>query len=105
MARRRKSQESRDWLFPHVTVADEAEQQSLLDVLDNVLNRGAVLTGDVILGVANVDLIYVKLSVLLAAFDKVTKNSAIRPVSARPRRKVPRRLASQKPRRATKNRR
>jgi hypothetical protein len=104
MARRRKSQESGDWLFPHVTVADEAEQQSLLDVLDNVLNRGAVLTGDVTLGVANVDLIYVKLSVLLAALDKVTKDSGFRPVSARPRRKVPRQPA-QKPGRTTKNRR
>ena len=64
--------------------ADEAEEQSsLLDVLDNVLNRGAVLNGDVVLGVANVDLIYVKLSVLLAAFDKVTKHDPVfKPVAA-----------------------
>ena len=85
MARRRKPQESGDWLFPNVTAADESEDQSsLLDVLDNVLNRGAVLTGDVVLGVANVDLIYVKLSVLLAALDKVTKNDQVfRPVTNR----------------------
>jgi hypothetical protein len=47
-------------------------------VVDNVLNRGAVLDGDVVLGVANVDLIYVKLSVLLAAFDKATKHDPLR---------------------------
>ena len=35
------------------------------------------------LGVANVDLVYVKLSVLLAAFDKVTKRDPIfKPVAA-----------------------
>jgi hypothetical protein len=98
MARRRKTRESGDWLFPHVAVAGEAEEQSsLLDVIDNVLNRGAVLGGDVVLGVANVDLIYVKLSVLLAAFDKVTKNDPLfKPVAAGPRRKVPRQPASRR---------
>jgi|SRR5687767_15067475 len=87
MARRRTTEESGDWLFPNVATAESEEQSSLLDVLDNVLNRGAVLTGDVVLGVANVDLIYVKLSVLLAAFDKVTKNAPVfGPVAAAPRR-------------------
>jgi hypothetical protein len=89
MARRRKPQKSPDWLFPSAaTRGDVEEQSSLLDVLDNVLNRGAVLNGDVVLGVANVDLIYVKLSVLLAALDKVTKNDPVfRPVAAGPARK------------------
>ena len=57
-------------------------------MLDNVLNRGAVLNGDVVLGVANVDLIYVKLSVLLAAFDKVTRRDPIfTPVAAGPKKR------------------
>ena len=92
MARRRTAQDSGDWLFPNVTADESEEQSSLLDVLDNVLNRGAVLSGDVVLGVANVDLIYVKLSVLLAALDKVTKNAAVfgpvAPAPRRPRRRV-----------------
>lgn len=66
--------------------APEGEQQSsLLDVLDNVLNRGAVLNGDVVLGVANVDLVYVKLSVLLAAVDKVIRREPIFRSVASPR--------------------
>ena len=73
MARRKKPPESGDWLFPQLNSGEVENQSSLLDVLDTVLNRGAVLNGDVVLGVANVDLIYVKLSALLAAFDKVTK--------------------------------
>lgn len=86
MARRRKTDEPGDWLFPNLTTAaDVEEQSSLLDVVDNVLNRGAVLNGDLVLGVANVDLIYVKLSVLLAALDKVTKNDPVfRPVAGGP---------------------
>ena len=94
MARRRKPKGSGDWLFPNVTAVGELEEQSsLLDVLDNVLNRGAVLNGDVVLGVANVDLIYVKLSVLLAAFDKITKNNPVfEPVAAGPRQKPRRSL-------------
>jgi hypothetical protein len=66
--------------------APESEQQSsLLDVLDNVLNRGAVLNGDVVLGVANVDLVYVKLSVLLAAVDKVIRREPVFRAVAPPR--------------------
>jgi len=44
---------------------------SLLDLIDNVLNRGVVLKGELLLGVANVDLVYAELSVLLAAVDRV----------------------------------
>jgi hypothetical protein len=79
--------ETGDWLFPNVTrAAQDEEQSSLLDVLDNVLNRGAVLTGDIVLGVADVDLIYVKLSVLLAALDKVTRNDPVfKGIGPRPR--------------------
>lgn len=89
---RRKSQETGDWLFPKLADAGgDEEQSSLLDVIDNVLNRGAVLNGDIMLGVANVDLIYVKLSVLLAALDKVTKRDPIfRPVAAGRFKKPPR---------------
>lgn len=83
MARRRKSAADGDWLFPNVTTQPGVDQTSLLDVLDNVLNRGLMVNGDLILGVANVDLIYVKLSVLLAALDKLTKNDPIfKPVAS-----------------------
>ena len=78
---RRKPQESRDWLFPKSATASDGDS-SLLDVLDTVLNRGAVLNGDIVLGVANVDLVYVKLSALLAAFDKAMKHG--RPATRRP---------------------
>jgi hypothetical protein len=44
---------------------------SLLDVVDNVLTKGVVLTGDITIALAQVDLIYARLSVLLCAADRV----------------------------------
>jgi hypothetical protein len=59
-------------LFPKAAVeSGDAPQSSLLDVVDSVLNKGAVVNGDLVLGLANVDLIYAKLSVLLTALDNV----------------------------------
>ncbi len=67
------------------------EKASLLDVVDAVINRGVVLNGDLVLGVANVDLVYVKLSALLAAIDKVAGTSVPRQPALRKkeRRKAP----------------
>jgi hypothetical protein len=44
---------------------------SLLDLIDNLLNKGVVITGEVMLGLAGVDLVYVRLSALLCAADRV----------------------------------
>jgi hypothetical protein len=49
----------------------EDADASLLDVVDNVINKGVVVTGEVILGVANVDLVYLRLSALLCAADRL----------------------------------
>lgn len=47
------------------------EDQSLLDIIDNVLNKGVVLSGDLTIALAQVDLIYARLSLLLCAADRV----------------------------------
>jgi hypothetical protein len=44
---------------------------TLLDLVDNLLNRGVLVTGEAVLGVANVDLVYLRLTALLAAADKI----------------------------------
>ncbi len=44
---------------------------SLLDLVDNVVNRGVVVNGEVLLGLAGVDLIYLRLSAVLCAADRV----------------------------------
>jgi len=44
---------------------------SLLDTVDNLLNWGVVLTGEVVLGLAGIDLIYLQLSAVLCAADRI----------------------------------
>jgi len=43
------------------------QQVTLIELVDRVLNKGVVLTGDITLSVADVDLVYVGLRVLLAS--------------------------------------
>jgi hypothetical protein len=43
------------------------QQVTLLELVDRVLSKGVVLTGDITLSVADVDLVYVGLRVLLAS--------------------------------------
>ncbi len=50
----------------------EGADSSLLDIIDNVLAKGVMLNGEVILGVADVDLVYLRLSAVLCAADRVT---------------------------------
>jgi hypothetical protein len=56
------------------TTAEEilgTEDASLLDIVDNLLNKGVVLSGDLTLALAQVDLVYARLSLLLSAADRV----------------------------------
>lgn len=46
-------------------------ETSLVDVIDNLLNRGVVLNADIVLALADVDLVYLRLSALLCAADRV----------------------------------
>jgi gas vesicle protein GvpA/GvpJ/GvpM family len=57
-----------------VTVVDhviKTRESTLLDVVDELLNKGVVADGDVTLGVAGIDLIYLRLSALLCAADRL----------------------------------
>jgi hypothetical protein len=49
----------------------DQDEKSLVDVIDNLLNRGVVLNADLILALADVDLVYVRLSALLCAADRI----------------------------------
>lgn len=56
---------------PEVARIIDDSETSLLDVVDNLLNRGVVLSADVILSLAGVDLVYLQLSALLCAADRI----------------------------------
>ncbi|MDQ7782296.1 MAG: gas vesicle protein [Desulfomonilaceae bacterium] len=48
---------------------DHAEHVTLCEALDRVLNKGAVVLGEVTISVANVDLIYLGLQIVLTSID------------------------------------
>jgi hypothetical protein len=49
----------------------EEREASLLDVIDNLLNKGVVLNADITLALADVDLVYIRLAALICAADRV----------------------------------
>jgi gas vesicle structural protein len=58
-----------------VPLLEEADV-SLLDVIDHVLNQGVVISGELTLGVADVDLIYVRLLALVCSADRMLSSGA-----------------------------
>ena len=63
---------------PHRQVARIIDEEStLLDLIDNLLEKGVMLNAEVILALANVDLVYLRLSARLGAADRVM--SPLRP--------------------------
>jgi hypothetical protein len=53
-----------------------AEEMTLLDLVDHVLNKGVVVTGDITLAVGDVDLVYVGLRLLLASAATLEREAA-----------------------------
>jgi hypothetical protein len=52
---------------------------TLLELLDRVLDKGVVLAGDLVLSVADVDLLYLGLRALLCSVDKIPESSPLYP--------------------------
>ena len=95
MAKRRRPDRAPD---PPQTVEERilgSDEASLLDIVDNVLNKGVVLTGDVTIGLAQIDLVYARLSVLLCAADRVLPTEDRDVLSRRSRRHAARVKAGQ----------
>jgi hypothetical protein len=49
----------------------DPDDSTLLDVIDNLLNHGVVVNADLVLALAEVDLVFVRLSALLCAADRM----------------------------------
>ncbi|RKD76241.1 MULTISPECIES: gas vesicle protein [Sinobaca] len=47
---------------------------TLLDILDTVLETGVVIRGDLTISIADIELVYLDLSVLLASVQKLEDN-------------------------------
>jgi hypothetical protein len=54
------------------TIFEDADA-TLLDLVDNILTKGVVIDAEIVLGLAGVDLVYVRLSALVSAADKMRR--------------------------------
>jgi hypothetical protein len=57
---------------------NKREKATLVDVLDKVLEKGAVVSGDVVLRIADVDLVYLGLRLILTSVGKAEELSGRR---------------------------
>lgn len=53
----------------HDNVVDRSKDITILEALDRVLNKGVILTGDVVISVADIDLIYLGVKLLLSSVE------------------------------------
>jgi hypothetical protein len=49
----------------------ETHEATLLDLVDRAIDLGGILAGDITIAVADIDLIYLRLQVLLASVERV----------------------------------
>ena len=60
-----------------ITGTDAADETSLLDILDHVLNAGVIIRGNLVISLAGVDLIYVGIDVILTSVETAFKHMQI----------------------------
>jgi len=65
--------------LPSEIALDDTRQVSLCEVLDRVLNKGVVVTGDVTISVADIDLIYLGLQIVLSSIETLRQGSSRAP--------------------------
>ena len=53
------------------------EEVALVDLLDRVIGGGVVITGEVVIGIAGVDLVYLGLQLVLAPAHEVEQHVAL----------------------------
>ena len=54
-------------------VITKSKDVTLLEILDRVLNKGVVITGDIVISVADVDLVYLGLKLLLSSVETMER--------------------------------
>ena len=54
-------------------IITESKDVTLLEILDRVLDKGVVISGDLVISVADIDLIYLGLRVLLSSVETMEK--------------------------------
>ena len=62
-------------------VIDQSKDITILEILDRVLNKGVVITGDIVISVADIDLVYLGLKLILTSVETMQQRhlSVVKP--------------------------
>ena len=55
-------------------LAQEEKEMSLLELLDRLLDKGIVIVGDITICIADIELIYLGLRLVLGSIDTINRN-------------------------------
>jgi len=64
----------------HDHVIDRSKDITILEVLDRVLNKGVILTGDIVISVADIDLVYVGVKLMLSSVETMEQIRSGNPI-------------------------
>jgi hypothetical protein len=62
-------------------VIDQSKDITILEMLDRVLNKGVILTGDLVISVADIDLVYVGVKLMLSSVETMEQLKNVKSIS------------------------
>jgi hypothetical protein len=57
-------------------VIDQSKDITILELLDRVLTKGVIITGDIVISVADIDLVYLGLKLMLSSAETMEQLKA-----------------------------
>ncbi len=60
----------------HDSIIDRSKDITILELLDRVLTKGVIITGDVVISVADIDLIYLGVKLMLSSVETMEQLKA-----------------------------
>ena len=60
----------------HDNIIDRSKDITILELLDRVLTKGVIITGDIVISVADIDLIYLGVKLMLCSVETMEQLKA-----------------------------
>lgn len=58
------------------SIIDRSKEVTILELLDRVLTKGVIITGDVVISVADIDLVYLGVKLMLSSVETMEQLKA-----------------------------
>lgn len=64
-------------------ISEEQKEMTLLELLDRLLDKGIVIHGDLMISIADIDLIYVGLRLVIGSVDTIRGDKKVDKINGR----------------------